>query len=366
MPKKIKSAGTPSLRIEKRAELNSKQVILLHIGALLLALVVGGIFIAAMGKNPFEAYFLILKGAFVGGKRNPFSAVQNTIVKWIPLVMTAIGLSFAFKMKFWNIGAEGQIMMGAVFASYFALFHDDLPKAVLLPLMFLAGLIGGGIWALIPALFKVRFGTNETLFTLMLNYVATYTINYLESGPWQGTKGFASIAVFGDAAKLPRVGGVHIGWILAILLVAGAAVYFKYTKQGYEISVVGESSATARYAGMNVKKIILRTMFISGAICGVVGMVQATGYVNTLTTGISGGVGWTAIIVAWLAQLDPIMIAVVSAFFSVLEKGSGLMQSTMGLSSYASDVLQSLILFFVLGSEFFVRYRFSVRGKEKK
>ncbi|MEG2395986.1 MAG: ABC transporter permease [Oscillospiraceae bacterium] len=354
---------TQPIRIEKRKELNNKQALALRLCAFLVAIVVGGLFIAAMGENPFEAYWLIIKGAFVGGKRNPFSAIQATIIKWIPLVMVSIGLSFAFKMKFWNIGGEGQIMMGAVFAGYFAVCHPEIPRFLLLPLMFIAGMVGGGIWALIPALFKVKFGTNETLFTLMLNYIALYIINYLESGPWQGTKGFASIAAYSSNVLLPKVFGIHIGWIIAIVVIILSFVYLKYTKSGYEISVVGESQATARYAGMNVKKIVIRTMFISGAICGLVGMIQSTGYDNTLTVGVTGGVGWSGIIVAWLSQLSPLVIAFVSALFSILEKGSSLMQSQLGLSSYAADVLQSIILFFVLGSEFFIRYRFVFNKK---
>ena len=360
------SSHEPLVRIEKRKELDQKQAVLLRIGALLLAIIVGGLFIAAMGKNPFQAYALIIKGAFVGGRRNPFSSIQATVIKWVPLLITSLGLSFAFKMKFWNIGAEGQIMMGAIFTGYFAIFHSDWPRYILIPVMFVAGIIGGGLWALIPAIFKVKFGTNETLFTLMLNYVATYIIVYLESGPWQGTKGYASVSRYAQNALLPKFGGIHIGWIIAAVLTVIVAVYFSKTKQGYEISVVGESPATAKYAGMSVTKIILRTMFISGAVCGLAGMIQSTGYDNTLTTGVTGGVGWTGIIVAWLAQLQPIMIAIVSALFAILQKGSTLMQSTLGISSFAADVLQSIILFFVLGSEFFVRYKFAFKKGENK
>ena len=234
--------------------------------------------------------------------------------------------------------------------------------------MFLAGMLGGALWGLIPAFFKAKFNTNETLFTLMLNYIALYLISFLRDGPWQdpNSSGFPKIAKFGEAAQLDKIFGVHAGWLIGLILVVIVYIYLKYTKQGYEISVVGESRATANYAGMNYKKIVLRTMAFSGGICGIAGMVQASGSDLTLTTSVAGGVGFTAIIVAWLAQLNPVGILVVSFLFAVLEKGSTVMQSAHGLSAYSADVLQGIILFFVLGCEFFVRYKFVTRKKGGK
>ncbi|MCR4615194.1 MAG: ABC transporter permease [Clostridiales bacterium] len=353
----------PLIRIAKRPARTKLQLVLLRVFALVFALIAGGIFIAIMGKNPFEAYKTIIEGAFVGSKRNPFSAIEATVIRFVPLLIVSIGLSFAFRMKFWNIGGEGQIIMGAIFASYFALKHYQMPRPLLLLVMFIAGALGGALWALIPTLFKVKFGTNETLFTLMMNYVALYIIVYLQSGPWQGTKGFASVGLFDQKAYLPKVGGVHIGWIVALILIVVSYIYLKHTKSGYEISVVGESQATAKYAGMNVTKIIIRTMVISGAICGIAGMIQATGNDHTLSTGVTGGVGFTGVTVAWLAQLNPIIISIVSAAFSILKKGSGVMQSKLNLDASAADVLQGIILFFFLGCEFFIRYSFIFRKK---
>ena len=290
-------------------------------------------------------------------------ALQATVKIMIPLLISSLGVTLAFKMKFWNIGAEGQIIAGAICASYFALWHSDWNHWVLIAVMFAAGIIGGGIWGLIPAFFKTRFGTNETLFTLMLNYIALHIISYLQEGPWRDleAQGFAKIARFDKNASLDKVFGVQFGWIIALVLVAAVFVYLKYSKQGYEISVVGESQETARYAGMNVRRIVLRTMFLSGAVCGIAGMVQATGSDITLTTAVAGGVGFTAIIVAWLSQLNPVMILVVSFLFSVLEKGSSVVQSNYGLSVDCADVLQGIILFFILGCELFVRYKFVFR-----
>ncbi len=352
----------PLFRVTKRGELPEKQIILIRIVAVLLSLVAGGLFIACIGHNPFTIYETILSGAFRSSM-----AFQGTVKLMIPLLISSLGITLAFKMKFWNIGAEGQILFGATCASYFALFCADWNHWLLIITMFLAGAIGGGIWGLIPAFFKVKYNTNETLFTLMLNYIALYIVAILRDGPWIDPKsqGFPKIARFAPNTMLDKVWGIQFGWIVALVLVIIIFVYLRYSKQGYEIGVVGESQDTARYAGMNVKKIVLRTMFFSGAICGLAGMIKATGSDITLTTSVAGGVGFTAIIVAWLAQLNPIMILVVSFAFSVLEKGSSVVQSTFGLSTNSADVLQGIILFFILGCEFFVRFKL-VRNKKSK
>ena len=349
------------IRIVKTREKSKKQQMLLRLAAFVLALCAGGLFLLVLGNNPFAIYGTILSGAF-----RSEMAIQATIKIMIPLLIASLGVMLAFKMKFWNIGGEGQLIMGGVFASYFALFHADWPGFILFPVMFIAGIIGGGIWALIPAFFKVKFGTNETLFTLMLNYIALYLVSWLQEGPWRdpAANGFPKIASFDKSAVLPKLFGVQIGWVIALILVAVLFVYLRYTKQGYEISVVGESRATATYAGMNVQKIILRTMFLSGAVAGIAGMVQVTGSARTLTTGVAGGVGFTAIIVAWLAQLNPVSSLIIAFLFSVLEKGSSVVQSQFGLSTDCADVLQGIILFFVLGCEFFIRYKF-VRDKKQ-
>ncbi len=351
----------PLVRIVKKAEITSRKIAVFRMVAVLLSLLAGALFIIVIGHNPIEIYATILSGAF-----RSEMAVQATIKIMIPLLITSLGVTLAFKMKFWNIGAEGQIIMGAIFASYFALFFSGINHILLILIMMIAGFIGGGLWGLLPAFFKVKFNTNETLFTLMLNYIALHIVSFLRDGPWMDPKsqGFPKIARFDKNAALDKLFGVQIGWIFALILVILIFIYIKYSKQGYEISVVGESQDTARYAGMNVKKIILRTMFFSGAICGLGGMIQATGSDITLTTSVAGGVGFTAIIIAWLAQLNPFMILVVSFLFSILEKGSSVVQSTFGLSTDSSDVLQGIILFFILGCEFFVRYQFQLTKKK--
>ena len=354
----------PLIRVVGRAERVGKQRVLLTVGAIVLALAFGAVFLLIMGYNPLQVYATILSGAF----RSKL-AREGTVKVMIPLVISTLGVTVAFKMRFWNIGAEGQIIMGAAFASYFALYCAHWNHWVLILVMFLAGAIGGGLWGLIAAAFKIRWGTNETLLTLMMNYIAQHIVSYLRDGPWKDPEaaGFSKIARFDSNAALDKVLGVHFGWIIAIVLAVIVFVYLKYTKQGYEISVVGESHETARYAGMNIKKITLRTMFLSGAVCGICGMVQATGADVTLTTNVAGGVGFTAIIIAWLGNLNPFISMGIAGAFSILEKGSTVVQSSYGLSADCADVLQGIILFFVVASEFFVRYRFVLRNhKEAK
>jgi simple sugar transport system permease protein len=362
MSNSIKAKKEPLLRIIKKTEVSVTKSLGLTLLALILAIIAGGIFILAIGQNPFKIYAAIVQGAW----RSKL-AIKGTIKIAIPLLIASLGITPAFQMKFWNIGAEGQIIMGGIFASYFALFFDHLPHGVLLLLMFVAGMIGGGLWGLVPAYFKTKFGTNETLFTLMLNYIALYTIRYLTEGPWHDpeSSGFPKIASFIENARLDQIFGVHAGWLIGLVLVVVVFIYIRFTKHGYEISVVGESVNTARYAGMNVKKIMMRTMFISGAICGIAGMTQVSGAAYTLGEGVAGGVGFTAITVAWLSKLNPVVILVVTVLFSMLEKGCSVMQSAYGLSAAASGILQGIILFFVLAFDFFTRYQFIIRKGRK-
>ena len=349
-----------SIRTVKRAQLPKNQVIALRLIALAMALIAGAIFILAIGNNPIAVYATMVKGAF----RSKL-AIYGTVKIMIPLLVTSLGITLAFKMKFWNIGGEGQIIMGAVFASYFGIFHGDWPQFILLPVMFLAGMVGGGLTGLLPAYFKAKYNTNETLFTLMLNYIALNFVVFLREGPWAdpSSPGYKKFALFTTSGRLPKVFGVHAGWIIAIVILVIVYVYLKFFKQGYEVEVVGESSATASYAGMNVNKIILRTMFLSGGICGIVGMIEVSGNAGTMSEGITRGVGFTAIIVAWLAGLKPWSILIISALFSIMEKGSSVVESTFGLSDASADVLQGIILFFVIGCEFFIRYKFTTTKK---
>jgi len=353
----------PFVRMVKRTDVTRKHAVMVRVIALIAAFLTSSLLIGILGKNPIAVF-----GQMITGSLMTSAAFKETVRIAIPLLVTSLGVAMAFKMKFWNIGAEGQICLGSIAATYFALFYVDIiPQPFLFIVMFLAGAVFGGLWGLIPAYFKAKFGTNETLFTLMMNYVAVYIIQFLREGPWINPEntGFPQIARFDKAARLPEVFGIHIGWIIALILVGVMYFYLTRTKQGYEISVVGESEATAKYAGMNVGKIVMRTMFLSGALCGVAGMLQVTGADHTLVETVAGGVGFTAITVAWLGNLNPVAMLVVTFLFSILDKGSNSIQTVFGISNAAAEVLTGIILFFMLGCEFFLRYRLIFRRKEQ-
>ncbi len=342
------------VRIAKRTDMNSSKSTVIRVVAVVFALITSALFIIFLGHNPIEVYYSMIQGSF--GSLYRF---KETIIKTIPLVITSLGILIAFKMKYWNIGGEGQICMGAFLASFVALKFPYIPKPLLLTLMIVAGMIGGGLWALIPAFFKARFGTNETLFTLMMNYIALKWIIYLQYGPWKDPNalGFPKIPNFHSNAILPKVFGIHIGWIITIFLVIIIHILINYTKIGYEISVIGESKKTAHYAGINVNKVILIAMFISGGLCGLTGMIQASAVNNTLSVELSAGIGFTAIITTWLSELKPSLILIVSFLFAIMVQGGSYIQTAFQIPQSASQILQGLILIFVLGSEFFVNYK---------
>ena len=329
------SGKTPLIRLAKRDGMAGAGQWGIRIAAILLALVVGGLVILLSGNNPIQGYAIIVEGAL--GKT---SGIRQTVKNFIPLLGTALAIAPCFKMRFWNIGAEGQITAGA---------------------------IGGGLWALVPAFFKARWGTNETLFTLMMNYIIIGVVKWLQGGPWEKIpRGSQQIEQFASNACLPRVAGVYCGWIVVLALTVFMFLYMKYTKHGYEIAVIGESENTARYAGMNVGWVIMRTMFLSGAIAGVVGFLLVSGANNTLYSGVAAGAGFTAITVAWLAQLNPFAMVGISALLAVLQKGADTLNTQMGIPASLSDVITGVLLFFMLGCEFFINYKLVFRGAEER
>lgn len=355
-------AHEPFVRMIKRDTVSRPYAYLVRGLALLGALLTGAILILALGHNPFAVYRDMVLGSLGNA-----TVMQETARLAIPLLITGLGIGIAFKMRFWNIGGEGQIIMGAVAASYFALFqYKNIPGPLNLIIMLLVAMLAGGLWGLIPAFFKNKWGTNETLFTLMLNYIALEVIRYLQFGPWRDPKqmGFPKIAMFDASVRLPKVFGVNIGWIAALVLVALMYFYMTKSKQGYQISVVGESERTASYAGMNVHRIVLRTMFISGAICGLTGYFTVAGANYTLSETVTGGVGFTAITVAWLAKLNPVVMIPISIFLAMLQKGANSVQTIHKIPSSVSEILTGLILFFMLACEFFLTYKLVFRHRK--
>ena len=353
---------TPLFHLAKRTEVSRIRAWMIRILAFIAAIVIGGLIFLILGHNPISAYGAILSGAL--GKK---VALRQTIKIAVPLLGTALAIAPCFKMRFWNIGAEGQITAGAIGATFFALnFADKWSSPILLIVMGVAGALCGAFWALIPAVFNAKWGTNETLFTLMMNYVVIGIVKWLQGGPWEGKPGSQIIPTFNQKAVLPKVFGVHIGWIIVLLLTVFMYVYMKYSKHGYEIAVVGESRNTARYAGMNVGKITVRTMLLSGAICGLVGYMVASGAHMTLYADVADGVGFTAITVAWLAQLNPFAMIVISMILAILDKGAGTLQTMMNVPTSISDIITGIVLFSMLACEFFINYKIILNHSQKK
>ena len=354
-------AHEPLIRLAKRDPLPGWKVWCIRIGSIVLALLLGALIMAAIGVNPLEAYGTILSGSL--GKK---TAIRQTVKIAVPLLGCALAIAPCFKMRFWNIGAEGQITAGAIAASYFALYWvDKVPSWALILIMGVAGALAGGIWGLIPAYFKARWNTNETLFTLMMNYIVIGIVRWLQGGPWEGRAGSQIIPQFDSAACLPRVLGVHCGWIIVVVLVILMHIYMNYTKQGYEIAVIGDSINTARYAGMNVGRIMMRTMFLSGAISGIVGFILVSGANGTLYDGVANGVGFTSITVAWLAQLNAFAMVAISALLAILTKGAETLQTRLAVPTSISDIITGILLFCMLGCEFFINFRLVFRTGKK-
>lgn len=351
------------IRIAKKDDANTLVSIIIRTVAILIALVASGLMIAAMGFDPAKTFEAMVSGSFGSAY-----GIKNSINIAIPYLVTALGISIAFKMKFWNIGAEGQILMGAIFSTYISrILSPDTNGIVLVLMMGAAGLIGGAFWALIPALFKAYSNTNETLFTLMMNYIAIKIALYLRSVLWKDINayGFPKVADIPLQAQLPKVFGIHIGWIIALILAVLVYIFMKYTKKGYEIQVVGESEKTAHYAGMNVRKVLLSGVFLSGALAGLSGMIKLNGISYALSESIGGGDGFTAIIIAWLSGLSAPVMVVVSFLFAAMKQGAMSIEAKMSIPSSLADIIQGMILFCALGSEFFVRYKILFDSKKR-
>ncbi|MBP3815465.1 MAG: ABC transporter permease [Firmicutes bacterium] len=356
----------PLIHITKRKAMPWQRALLIRICAIIISLVVCGILTTVVtGLNPLKVYGSMFSGAF-GTPRRIWTMGQEISM----LLAVALALTPAFRMRFWNLGAEGQVLMGGLAtAACMILLGDKIPNGLLILLMLVSSVAAGAVWALIPAIFKARWNTNETLFTLMMNYVAIQLVAYFVI-IWEVPKGSGKIGIINqntEAGWLPMIGSYK--YLLNILVVAAITVvmyiYMKYSKQGYEISVVGESKNTARYVGIKVERVIIRTMIISGAICGFTGLLLVGGTDHTITTTIAGGRGFTAVMVAWLAKFNPVVMILASLLLVFMERGAGEISTTFGLNQSFGDILTGIILFFIIGSEFFINYKLNFRGSGK-
>ncbi len=354
------------IHIVKRKEMPLAQSLGIRIGVIALALVVCGVITAFVtGLNPIDVYGTMFQGSF-GSPRKVWILLQEVAL----LLCVSLALTPAFRMKFWNLGGEGQVLAGGLAsAACMILLGDSLPGAALILVMLVASLAAGALWAAIPAFFKAVFNTNETLFTLMMNYVATQLVAYFVI-VWENPKGSGTIGVINQSSEagwLPVIGGNKylLIVILVALLTAGMYVYLNYSKQGYELSVVGESPSTARYVGIKVDKVIVRTLIISGAVCGFAGMLLVGGSAHTLSTSIAAGRGFTAVMVAWLAKFNPAIMVGSSFLLEFMGYGAGEIATTYGLNASFGDILTGIILFFIIGTEFFITYRVVFQKKEE-
>lgn len=351
-----------NFHIVKRDQVAWYYSFLVRAVAILASLLVSAVVITLLTqKNPIEIYSSMIKGAF-GSELRIWSLVQNIAV----LLCISLAVTPAFKMKFWNCGAEGQVLVGGLATVSVMMFlGDTLPYPALLVVMVCASVLAGIIWAVIPAFFKAMWNTNETLFTLMMNYVAIQLVAFFLK---YFVKSGSGVLTPMPEHGLPVLFGQS--YLLNIIIVAALTVmvyiYLKKTKQGYEISVVGESENTARYIGINVRKVIVRTLIVSGALCGIAGLILVGGTNHTISTTTAGGRGFTAIMVSWLAKFNPIYMILTSFLIVFLEKGAGQVSTDFRLPSAISDIVTGIILFFIIGCEFFLQYKILVSKNRKE
>lgn len=367
MSKQKAAMHEPFVRMSKRDGMPLWQSLGIRLIGLTLSLIICAIIIYALTKlNPIKVYVAMFKGAFGTDKR-----LWVTIRDIAMLLCVAVGLAPAFKMRFWNIGAEGQILVGGLAAAACMIYiGKSMPNVVLIIIMFVGSMMAGGIWGTIPAIFKARWNANETLFTLMMNYIAIQLTSYFVA-LWENPFGSNTVGIINQMNKAgwfpPIFNQMYtLNVIIAVVFTVAMYLYLKYSKHGYEIAVVGESENTARYAAINVKKVVIRTMAISGAICGIAGFIAVSGASHTISTSTAGGRGFTAIIVAWLAQFNTFIMVAISALLVFLQKGAIEIASQFDLNDFVSEMITGIILFFILGSEFFINYKVRFRGGKKE
>jgi len=360
----------PLVHLSKRASIDPLKAWAIRLIAIAAGLIVCGLvaflLIEKLHQNPGKIgdfYAAFIKGSF-STSRKLWKFLKNIAI----LLCVSLALTPAFRMRFWNIGGEGQTLvsvLGAIAVDFY--LGGKIPEWILLILMFFAALLSGAVWGVIPALFKARWGTNETLFTLMMNYVATFLVSYfLVIWVPSGSSSLGKLKY----GKLPALGNDYLLIILVVLvLTIGLYIYLNYTKQGYEINVVGESVRTAQYVGINEKKVIIRTMILSGALCGLAGYLIAAGLDQTVTTESAGGQGFTGIMVSWLGKFNPLAMILTAGLIQLLNQGAAQISQDFDISGAFPSVIVGIILFFVIGSEFFINYeihfrRHSGAGKE--
>ena len=352
--------------ISKRELLPLHKAMAIRIGIILLSLVFCGLVTTILtGQNPLSVYGTILDGAFGSARRVGVTFRNVAILLGISLAVTP-----AFKMRFWNIGAEGQVLIGCLATTTcMILLGDKLPNILVIIISLIAALAAGALWGFLPAFFKAKWNTNETLFTLMMNYVAMQLSAFFII-VWEVPKGAGKIGIINQQTRagwLPEIGNAYLLPILVVAVLTGVIyVYMQYSKHGYEIAVVGESQRTASYAGIKVDRVIIRTMVLSGALCSLIGFILTAGVDHTLTTTIVDGRGFTAVMVSWMSKFNPFIMIAASLLLVTMDRGATEVSSSLGLNHSFADILTGIILFFIIATEFFITYKVSLRKSGKK
>ena len=358
---------SPLFHVLKRGLLPWYKVWAIRGGGLLLAILVCGLITTLVTKqNPIAVYGAIINGSF-GSPRKIWILLQNIAM----LLCVSLAVTPAFRMRCWNLGGEGQALIGGLAAAAcMILLANKMPNWAVIACMTVASVAAGALWAVIPAVFKAKWNTNETLFTLMMNYVATQLVAFY-CVVWESPKGSGTIGVINQSTEIgwfPQIGSYKylLNIIIVVLVCIAMYVYLNYSKHGYEIAVVGESERTARYVGIKVERVIIRTMLLSGAVCGLAGLLLVGSTNHTLTTTIVDGRGFTAVMVSWLAKFNPVWMIFTSFLLVFLGRGAGEITTNFGLNHSFGDILTGIILFFIIGSEFFINYQIKLTRKGRK
>ncbi len=355
----------PQIHLTKRDGVSLKEAIFVRVIGIVAALIVCAVLTVILtGYNPIEVYVTICKGAF--GKGRGFDTIHAIAI----LLCVSLAVTPAFRMHFWNIGAEGQTLIGGL-ATAFVMFryHNAVSTPVLVLMMLAAAIIAGGVWGLIPAVFKAQWNTNETLFTLMMNYVAMQIVSFF-CVVWENPKGSGQMGVINQKTHFGWVPDLGNRYLLVIVVVCLLTVlmyfYLNYTKHGFELTVVGESERTARYVGIKVSRVVVRTMLLSGLVCGLTGFLLVGSINHNVSPQIAGGQGFTAVMVSWLAKFNPVLMILFSGLIIFLGAGANELATSIGLNKSFGDMLTGILIFCIIGCEFFINYKINFRKSEGK
>ncbi|MEF2231958.1 MAG: ABC transporter permease [Pseudodesulfovibrio sp.] len=343
------------ITIRKRDEPWKWGALVIFLGALLFSLGVSALLLAGQGKDALHGLVILWDGSF-----GHVWALEGALLKAMPLFLCSLGVAVAFRMQIWNIGAEGQFALGAIGATWAALAFPGLPRYVLLPLMFLMAFICGAVWALIPAVLKLRLRVNEIISTLMLNYIAILLLDYLVFGVWKDptSYGFPMTPEFAEGAVIPHIGATKVHWGLAFCAAVGVGLwaFMRYTRLGFELKASGEGARVARYAKIRYGLLVMFVMCLSGGFAGWAGCVETSAVLNRLQPSLMVGYGYTAIVVAWLARLEPLNIAFASFLLAALRVGVENLQLELQIPAAFGSIMEGMILLTVLAGQFFLTY----------